>query len=278
MEGNHPRGGFTLMEVLIFAAIFAVSATFLVSILTSVTRIQVQQTAVNEVNQQISFVGTTIQRLVRSSSLVENPVGVSSTTLVLRMASSSLDKTYIFEDASATGIYLLQGVTAPDLNLTNGNTVPLTTNKVIVSNFSVTNLQDAGGLFVVQANLTLAYNTQSPQGQITKSWQSSIARISAANFDSGIFPTVPSSLDIGASGNQWNNGYFAGNVTISGTGKLGVETSPSPTPGVVVKANGDIGFTASTQGIIFMAPGGNCYRVTLNANLQLATSTAVTCP
>ncbi|MFA6365530.1 MAG: type II secretion system protein, partial [Candidatus Paceibacterota bacterium] len=51
------ESGFTLIEILIYAVIFSVSAVFLVNILTSITQTQVRQTSINEVNQQVSFVG-----------------------------------------------------------------------------------------------------------------------------------------------------------------------------------------------------------------------------
>ncbi len=89
MDFKNSRSGFTLVEVLIYTIIFAVSAVFLVGILMAITRVQSRQSSVNEVNAQITFVDKTIQRLVREASLVDMDAGESTTTLTLRMASST---------------------------------------------------------------------------------------------------------------------------------------------------------------------------------------------
>jgi type II secretory pathway pseudopilin PulG len=254
------NAGFTLIEILIYAVIFGVSATFLVGILTTVTRSQLKQVSINDVNQQLNFVASTIQRLVRDSSLIENDAGVASSTLVLRTSSSSLDKTFIY--SSGTAIYMEQGAAIRG----GASPIVLTNDKVNVSNFSVTKYENAGGLAVVQVDLSLDYNTSNPQAQVTRSWRSAIARVTAATFDSSVLPNSNGSLDIGNNTKNWNNLYISG--------KIGVGTDVGTAK---IKSNGDIGFTNSSQGLIFVAPNSSCFRVTLNANYQLAT-TSVGCP
>ena len=99
--------GYSLIELLIYVAIFAGSAVFLTAILLSVTRIQTRQNSVNEVNNQISFVAGTVQQLVRDSNLIDMESGTATSTISLRMASSTLDPTLIY--ASGTAIYLSEG-------------------------------------------------------------------------------------------------------------------------------------------------------------------------
>src|SRR3989344_336306 len=127
------RSGFTLVEVLIYTVIFAVSAVFLVSILTAITRVQSRQSSVNEVNAQISFVDKTIQRLVREASLVEMTAGEATTTLKLRMASSTLDPTLVYTDASNTAVYIQEG---------SSTAQALTDSNVSVNNFLVTKYEN----------------------------------------------------------------------------------------------------------------------------------------
>ena len=55
------RAGFSLLEMVIFAALFALAAVSFMTILVSVTRIQVRQGAAAEVNQQSQFLLQTIQ-------------------------------------------------------------------------------------------------------------------------------------------------------------------------------------------------------------------------
>lgn len=267
------RSGFTLAEMVVFIAIFAASAVFLVGILTTVTRTQVRQAANTEVGDQVDFVARTIQQLVRQSSVVMNDPGIASTTLILRLASSTIGTAKIYADPGNTAIYL------QEVNDSTGasTTVPLTSNKVKVNTFSVTRFQNPGGPAIVQVDLTLDYNTTNPQAVVSRSWHSAISRISAASFDSTILPTA-GSLNIGQSGSPtWMNAYFSGDVSIT-SGKLGVGIAPSAQPNVRVKSSGDIGLSTSTYGLLLMAPNGtSCYRLTVTNTGALATSSA-TCP
>lgn len=261
--------GFTLIELIIYMAIFGVSAVFLVSILTSVTRTQVRQASGNEVNQQISFVASTIQRLVRSASVIGNDAGVASTTLVLRMASSTLDPTKIYVDASSTAIYLQEANSTP---------IRLTDDKVAVGNFSVIKQEPSGGLAVVHVDLTLDYQTTAERARASRTWKGAIARISAATFDSSILPNASGNLNVGSASLLWADAYFSNSVTIGTNGELGVGGSPSglSTTKIFV-TNGDIGFSTSTYGIILKSSGSNCFRLGITNTGSLSTS-SVTCP
>lgn len=263
--------GFTLIELLIYGAIFSVAAVFLVNILTAVTRTQLRQTSVNEVNQQLTFVAGTVQRLVRESAVVENAAGVSSTTLVLRMPSSTLDKTFVY--ASGTAIYLEQGSST----LGAASASLLTNDKVTVTGFSVKKFENPGGLSVVQFDIALSYNSSSTMSQVTRTWSGAVARISAATFDSSLLPSTSGDLDVGGASFNWNNAYFSGNVSIGTDGRVGVGTSPSALSTTKIKSTGDVGFSTSTYGLILMAPNSTCYRVTVN-NAGTLVTTATTCP
>ena len=80
------RKGFSLIELLVYVAIFVMSSVFLVSMFIIFTRIHVRQSSLNEVNSQVSFVNDVIQRLVRSSSVIGTAAGAATSTLTLRMA------------------------------------------------------------------------------------------------------------------------------------------------------------------------------------------------
>jgi prepilin-type N-terminal cleavage/methylation domain-containing protein len=269
MKVMNRRSGFTLIELVIYMAIFGVSAVFLVSILTSVTRTQVRQASGNEVNQQLSFVSNTIQRLVRSASVIGNEAGVASTTLVLRMASSTVDPTYIYVDASSTAIFLQEATSTA---------VRLTDDKVTVGNFSVTKQEPAGGLAVVHVDLTLEYQSASAQSQATRTWSGAIARISAATFDTGIIPNLDNNIDIGSSLLRWKDAYFSGDVTIGTNGQLGVGGGPSALSTTkIYMTGGDVGFATSTYGVILKSADSTCYRLGVS-NAGALTTTATTCP
>ena len=255
---NKSKSGFTLVEVLIYTVIFAVSSIFLVSILTAITQIQNRQSSINEVNQQISFVSNAIQRSVKDASLIDMEAGMATTTLTLRMASSTLDPTIIYVDASSTAIYIQEG---------SNTAVALTDSNVKVNNFLVTKYENPGGPAVVQIDLALDFNTNNIQFQATRSLKTAITKISAASFDSNILPNTGDSYDIGNSSLNWRDGYFSGSIGV------GI----SPVSGAKIKSTGDISFTTSSAGLILVAPSGSCYRLTINSSLQLATS-SVACP
>lgn len=249
------------MEILIYIAIFSLSAIFLTAILTTVTQIQVRQTSANEINNQLAFVNNAVQTVVQESSLIDMTPGVASTTLRLRMASSSLDPATVY--ASGTVLYLTEG----------SSTIPLTDSNVTVNNFTATEFENPGGFSVVQVNLSLSYNSGGPQGQLTKVLQSAFARITAATFDSSLTPNADNGLDLGTASTRWRNGYFASYVDIYGN--LGVGTQHSSS--AALKTTGDIGVANSAAGLILTSPGGTCFRITITNSGTLATSTAA-CP
>ncbi|HXF44357.1 MAG TPA: prepilin-type N-terminal cleavage/methylation domain-containing protein [Candidatus Paceibacterota bacterium] len=252
------KNGFTLIEVLIYTAIFAVSAVFLVGILTAITRVQSRQASVNEVNEQISFVNNTIQRLVRSASLVDMDSGSATTTLKLRMASSTLDPTLVYVDASSTAIYLQEGTSTA---------VALTDSKVSIVSFLATKFENPGGPTIVQVDLAMEYNTENIQAKAARSLKTAITKISAATFDSGVYPNANNSYDIGSAAYYWKDAYIQG----------GIGLGTAPVSAVKIKSNGDIGFASSSAGIIFVAPGGSCFRLYLSNSGNVATTTAA-CP
>jgi len=256
-------GGFALVELLIYIGIFAVSAVFLVSILTVVTQVQLRETSVHEVNQQLLFVKDTVQRLVQTSSLIDMDAGTATSTLKLRMASSSIDQTLVYSSSSA--IYMKQ--IAVDGTTTIS---PLTDSNVNADNFSVTKYENPDGFAVVQVDLTLSYNTTNAQSSATRSLKTAVGRISAAQFDSNVYPNTSNSFDLGTATNSWRDAYFSGDVGI-GISSFGAAYK-------FVVSGGDIATYDAGKGIVEKTPDGTaCYRIGLT-NAGAVTSTAVTCP
>ena len=248
------------------------SAVFLTAILLTITRIQTRQNSVNDVNQQVSFVANTVQQLVQQSSLINMTSGVATSTLNLRMASSTMDPTLVY--ASGTAIYLSEGTLIP-----SSTPVALTNSNVNVNNFMVTKYENPGGLALVQLGITMTYNSPTPTAQLTRSIQTAIARVSAANFDSAVFPTaVSSTLTLGTAALPWYTGYFNNNVSIGGQyGQVGLGTAFSASTNVLLKSAGNIGFTGSSYGIILTSPGGSCFLLGIS-DAGFITTSSKTCP
>ncbi len=256
------RKGFSLIELVIYIAIFTVSAIFLVAILTSITRIQTREGSAGEVNRQIGFVGDTLKQMVQNSSLVDMTFGTGTSTLRLRMATSTNDPTLMY--LSGTTVYLKQGSLDP---------VALTSSDVIVDNFLVTPYQNPGGTTIVQLDLSMTYNAGNPTARLTRSLETSVARVSAAQFDSSVYPTAAGTLDLGTATYQWRNGYFSGTLDVDGQTTFGASVGGA----TVLKSYGNIGFSTSTYGIVFVTPGGSCLLMTLTNTGAVATS-SVACP
>jgi Tfp pilus assembly protein FimT len=256
IKNKKGKKGFSLIELLIYVAIFAASSVFMVGILIVFTQINLRQTAVNEVNNQVSFVKNTIQRNVRNSSIIDVPVGTSTSTLVLQMASSTLSPTTIYLEEDT--VYLKEGDFSP---------IPLTDSNVVVDSFQVTKYENPGSYSLVQVNLTVSYNTLNEKAKFKRTINTAVGRVSAATFDSDIVPNINNSYNIGNASNKWKDAYFSGNVGI-GTG---------PVVGASLKTSGDISISDDSKGLILTSPGGTCYRITVLDGGN-TTSTAVACP
>ncbi len=202
------REGFTLVELLLFAAIFTVAAMILISVLVSVTQVQVRQAAVAEVNQQSQFLLQTIQRYVQESSLVEMNEDAPTSTLKLRMSSSSLDPTFIYLDPVERIVFLKQTATGTPQALTNS--------KVRVAELTFVKRANPPAHDSVNTLFTVVYNSDRPGQRFGQRLQTGVARVGAATFDSSIFPssTVPI-YDLGTDTRRWksvnNVIHFSGN-------------------------------------------------------------------
>ena len=273
-NGGPPAGrqGFTLAELLVYAAIFAIVAGILTTIFYVIINSEKKQSVSGEVTQQLNFVLTTVQRLVGDSSLVEavyegsNPLSTCTTfcTLKLRREDPSKDPTLISSDQN--GIYLQEG-TNPQ--------VTLTTNKVLINHFKLTKHEVPGGHAVVEISTSFSYNTNNPTFAVTKAIESAIARVNAATFDADLLPNQDNTFDIGqiAGANlRWRNGHFSQNLTVAG--KLGIGTA-SPNSSAILDLNStSLGFllprmTTSQRDAISPPAAGLLIYNTTNSALNL---------
>ncbi|OGY60449.1 MAG: hypothetical protein A3G58_01130 [Candidatus Colwellbacteria bacterium RIFCSPLOWO2_12_FULL_46_17] len=224
--------GFTLVELILYSAIFAVVGGLLTGVLVTSIRTQNKDASKNEVTQQLDLVVNTVQRLVRNSSLIEVAYEGTATgtacsqycTLALRMASSTKDPTIVRSDV--TGVYLQEG---------SDEEVPLTTNEIVVDNLLFTKFETPGGHAIVQIDATFSRNTSNPQFAVTKSLRSAISRVSAATFDSNLIPNLNDAWDLGQTSpdKRWQDLYLSDNLFVGGdanvTGNLGIGTAAPDT-------------------------------------------------
>lgn len=218
------RRGFSLLEILIYTAIIGIVGSFFSGILLSVTRIQNQQNASTEVNQQLNFVINNIQRVIRESSYVDIATGTTATTLTLKMRDPAKDPTII----KITGgkVTLQQGGSSP---------IDLTTSAVTADKLAFLKITNYPGHDSVQVDITLSHNTSNPQMQFTKSLTSAVARVSAATFDSDIVPGTDNTYDVGLGSARWQD------LNLSGEIKIGGISSDGAGKVACVKSDGSLG-------------------------------------
>lgn len=225
---RNSRSGFTIIELLIFSAIFALVTISFLSVLVAVVRVQSRQGASTDVNQQSDFVLATVQRLVEQSSQIEGTANTAVTDITLRMASSSQDPSRLY--LSNGTIYLQQA---------GGTPLPLTTSQVQVTSASFIKRSNAGGKDGLAVNMTIANASASSTKNVARALDVFVARVSAATFDSDVIPST-TNLKLGVNANAWSSVndlmyFYSSNVGIGVTNpasKLEVDG------GVRINANG----------------------------------------
>lgn len=232
------KGGFTLIELLISVTIFTVIIAAFVGMLIVITNVGTQQSSSSVVTQESNLLLQKIQYYVATASLINIATSTPTSTLQLRMASSSVDPTFITLTTTTTSgvVYLQQTATGP--------LQALTSNRVYVSSLTFTRQANPPGHDVVNVSFTMQNkagltNIAQSFGQL---FQSSIVHVSAATFDSGVLASGPGEL-LGNSTYPWNpiNGvinFSSGNVGIGAT-----ETAPT----AQLEVNGGIQFAVQNS-------------------------------
>ncbi|MBI2035685.1 MAG: type II secretion system protein [Candidatus Liptonbacteria bacterium] len=209
---SQKQKGATLLEMILYVAIFAIVIGSIVGILFAILRIQNSGTSAREVSEQGRFVLQMIQREVRDSSLIDIATNTPIAVLVIRHKDSNRD--YVAFYASGTAIWMDEGTTVEAPPPGSGiYTISTTTNRLTNENVTV----DAGSLVfrriynslaknAVQVDFTLSFNSDNPKYAFSKSFGTTIARVSAAVFDSDIIPGQDNIYSVGLSSpSRWKN-------------------------------------------------------------------------
>lgn len=264
---TNSRDAFTLVELLIFSAIFSIIAVAFLAALVSTVQVQTRQAAAAEVNQQSQFLLQTIEHYVETSSLVELSSDAATTTLKLRMASSTADPTYIY--LSGGTVYLQQ--------TDAGTAQPLTSSRVTVSNLAFTKRANPPGHDSVNVVFTVAYNTSNIKQSFLQALQISIARVSAATFDSNVLPSTSNNLSLGVTSQTWQS---INNVIYFSGLNVGIGTA---SPAWALDVNGALNFrgiaapatSTAGQAVFYFDSSSNQLKLSQNAG---AYSTLVSSP
>lgn len=197
------RKGFTLIELIIFSAIFSLVSIIFVAMLVSITSVQLRQTASSEVNRQSQFVLETIQKYIQKSSLIET-TSTPSQSLVLRLptgvnqnSSGIQSQVRIYWETStiASVIYLKIGSSTPEA---------LTSSKVWVDDLTFKKYSRPDSHDSVNLTMALSYNAPNTSKKFFQKLSTTATRVSAATFDSDLVPAATtSSISLGVAGSMW---------------------------------------------------------------------------
>lgn len=259
------RGGFTLIELLIFIAIFSVVIIAFITIFLSIVRVYSRQSASSEVDRQSQFLLQNFQNKIERASLVDVPMDTPTSSLKLRLPTAANDPTYLYLQ---NGIVYLR-------ETDNATATPeaLTTNKVNVTNMTFTKRSNSLGHDSVQLSFSMEYVSGNPANSFAQSLSTSIARVSAATFDSDIVASTSGAYNLGIGNANWHS--VNGTIYFNGS-NVGVGVT---TPNARFQVSGgDVYVDTANQGILLRPPtGSTCYRLTVTNSGGLAT-TSVTCP
>lgn len=235
-----------------------VAITF-IAILVSITRVQLRETASAEVNQQSQFIMQTLQRYIEEASLIETLADQPTSILTLRLQPTSDDdksfaitKIY-FEPSTPTSdgaIFLIPREGSPP--------EPLNSSRVVIDDLTFIKKSHPPAHDSVDITLALHFKTSNPQKRFEQFLQTSVARVSAATFDSDLNPTTSSVFSIGNQ-ERWQSIndtlYWSGDniyFSLTGVGNLGVNIA---TPAYTLDINGSLRVAAGSNPSLFSGTG-----------------------
>ncbi|MFA5172781.1 MAG: tail fiber domain-containing protein [Candidatus Paceibacterota bacterium] len=209
------RDGFSLMELLVYTGIFTITAGLMVGVVSTVSDVQVRETANVEVNDQSQFVMNAIKSILTGAKAVDITAGTAVSTLKVRVNDAAKDPTFV---------YLENGIVYKK-ETDNGAPVALTDKTVNVTALNFTRMVNPPGKDVVKIDMTMVYNSTQSNQQITRNYRSAVSKVSAITFDSDLLPSTDNTYNVGASNPRWLNGFFSGNVNVGGLLNIGTATS-----------------------------------------------------
>lgn len=264
------RAGFTLIELIIFTAIFSLAMGAFLGVFTSVSGVAVRQSSTAEVQSQSQFLLQTIQYYVERSSMVSATVDAATDTLILRMPAESEDPTVISADGSAVS-----------LKIGSGEAQTITSDKVEVSDLSFIRRSNPGGKNSVAVSFTVTYASGGADRRFSHSIQTAVARVSAAKFDSDIVPGLGNNHALGISAAAWRSIndtiFFSGSNVGVGAAPFG-PAAPLHVQGDLRVAGGDLNINSFGKSVILRSPDGSCWQLAVNNISGAVSADGITCP
>lgn len=155
------RSGLTLIELLLYIAIFSIIITTVVSVAISATAQRVKNNAVAEVDYQGEAVMSYISQTIRNAGSVNSPIANNSAGSISVNSATPTNNPTVFDsisDGSRQRIRSREGSPAVDNYLTN--------NRVTVTNISFVNSTVSGSLDSIRIQFTLQYYNPSGRPEL----------------------------------------------------------------------------------------------------------------
>jgi type II secretory pathway pseudopilin PulG len=240
---------FTLIEVLLYTAIFAIVGGLTTGVLLTVTQVQQRESASAEVTGQLNFIMQRLRQIVSESSNIEIEAGVTTSTLKLRMKDSAKDPTCL---SLVNGVIKLAEGQGTNPNECATTTSDLTSDRVIVDALNFKKFTQYPGHDTLSLDIQMTYNSQNPKSRVQRTLQSAIARVSAATFDSNLLPGA-TSFTVGQSGSAWQTVFVGDGSITSPSYSFGADTNVG-----IFRPGADIlGFTTNSAERMRIGASGN---------------------
>lgn len=165
---NHPRqqSGFSLLELLIYIAIFSIMAVVIASVFLFLNKGRGKSEAIAEINSNLRFGAEKIIQDIRLASAVTIPASAGATSDTLTMNVSGQNLTYCVSSGQLRR--QAGGTCGGSSEAITGTAVIV--DSVIFKRFENTNTTLSKTIVSIETNLTLSYNSASPD------WRHSASR------------------------------------------------------------------------------------------------------
>lgn len=165
-------GGFSLLELLIYIAVLAITMTMLVGVFFSINRSRGKVESQSEVNSNLRFALERIGQDIKSASQISTPATAGGTTNNL-----------VIDNSGSTIEYCVSSnqLRRQENGTCNDSSPTVTSDKVSVDTLSFSRIENSNAnlsktVTSLEVNLTIRYNSSSPDWQYDASKKTTISQ------------------------------------------------------------------------------------------------------